>query len=196
MSAGPGDNSKLTDREEAALKMHHLKKRMAHQAVIKEAQGKMKEDANLCKADGIPVTLIDFGIKALSAEDKNTPVQKVMEQGKMLETLGLIPAWNGDLLADRATKEERIFAAGKMAGMAAIDKVSNYAAASPDDVTWRNGYAEGQRIMLEDLPNALAKKSSGRSKEEPPAGRNGEDPFTDVAGARIWASEPADGPSH
>lgn len=187
MTALAGDNSKLTEREETALKMHHLKKRMAHQAIIKSAQTKMKEDANLCKADGIPVSLIDFGIKALSAEDKNTPVQKVMDQGKMLETLGLIPAWNGDLLADRATKEEKIFAAGKMAGMAAVDKVSGYAAASADDKTWRAGYEEGQRIMLEDLPNALAKKASGRSKEEP-AATSGEDPFADSGDADEWAS--------
>lgn len=173
-----GDNSKhLTDREEAALKMHHLKKRMAHKAIILKAQTDMKEDANLCKADGIPVALIDFGIKALSAEDKATPVQKVMEQGKMLETLGLIPAWNGDLMADRATKEERIFAEGKMKGMAGVDKVSGYAAASVDDKTWRSGYEEGQRIMLEDLPKALAKKAAGRTKEAPAP--ESDDPFHD-----------------
>ena len=171
-----GDNSKqLTDHEEAALKMHHLRRRMAHKAKIAAVQAEMKTDANLCKADGIPVALIDFGIKALSAEDKTTPIQKLMDQGKMLETLCLIPAWNGDLLADRSTKEERIFAEGKMKGMAAVDKVSGYAAGSADDKTWRSGYEEGQRIMLEDLPRAMAKKAATRTKEAPPV--DNDDPF-------------------
>lgn len=169
------NSQELTDAEEQALKMHHLRKRMKHKADLKAVQDLMKSDANLCKADGIPVSLIDFGIKALSAEDKNTPVQKIMDQGKMLETLGLIPAWNGDLMADRATKEERIFAEGKMKGMCGVDRVSNYAGGSEDDKTFLRGYDEGQRIMREDLPNALKKKQSSRTNEEPPAG--GEDPF-------------------
>jgi hypothetical protein len=171
-----GDNSNmLTDSEEVALKMEYLRKRMAHKAKIAEVQAAMKVDANLCKADGISVWLIDFGIKALSAEDKKTPIQRLMDQGKMLEDLCLIPKWNGDLLADRATKEERIFADGKMKGMAGVDKVSGYAAASADDVTWRQGYEEGQRIMREDLPSAQAKKVASRTKEAPPPGSD--DPF-------------------
>lgn len=198
MMTAAGHNSKvLTDNEDFALKMHHLRKRMARKAELKQLQELMKEEASLIKADGITVGLIDFGIKALGAEDKNTPVNKLMNEGKMLSDLGLIPAWNADLMADRATRSEKVFAAAKVRGASGLDRSTDYPPGSQDDKDDLAGWKEGQRIMAEDFSSGMAKRnaaSGSTSKEEPPA--SGNDPFGTTEDALEWAKASPTDPKH
>ncbi|MBD8556325.1 hypothetical protein IFT84_17595 [Rhizobium sp. CFBP 8762] len=171
-----GHNSgDLTENEEKALFFHHTRKNMATKAKIKALQAEMKQDRKLAQADGIVLSRIDFAEKALAAEDKSTITQKVNDQLKIMEWLHIIPAYNEDLLADRAPREEKIEGQGEIAGLAAVDRVSTYAANSEDDRAWLRGYDRGQAIMRDNLEKALTKKQANRTNEEPEG--DGSDPF-------------------
>jgi hypothetical protein len=177
-----GDNSKtLTEDEEKALFFHHLRKDMATKAQIKALQDICKKDRKIAQADGFALSRLDFAEKALDAEDKTTITQKVNDQLKIMEWLHIIPAYNSDLFADRAPKEERIEGQGEIAGLAGVERVSNYSAASEDDKAWLRGYDRGQEIMRQNLEKAMTKKNSQKSKEEPAA--DGDDPFADSEAA-------------
>lgn len=175
MTSSIGDNSKeLTESEEKALFFHHLRKDMSTKGKIKELQAQQKADRKLCQADGFALSRLDFAQKALGADDKSTITQKVEDQLKIMEWLNIIPAYNNDLFADRAPKEEKIEGQGQIAGLAGVDRVSGYAAGSEEDKTWLRGYDQGVSIM-DHLKSARAKKDSIRSKEAPPS--DSDDPF-------------------
>lgn len=111
--------------------------------------------------------------------------QKKVDNFNMLKRnrirLGLITDdRKGDLLADRVTNEQMIYAAGVEAGLAGLDRVSKkYGAGSTEDKTWLSGWDEGQRIARENLQSAMEKRNAAKQKathEEPPASF-GSDPF-------------------
>jgi len=179
--ATTGHNSnELTADQEKAHFFSHLRKDMATQAKIKTLQDQRKADRKIAQAEDIALSRIDFAQKALNAEDKSTITQRVNDQLKIMEWLHIIPAYNEDLLADRAPREEKVEGQGEIAGLAGIDRVSNYAAASADDKAWLRGYDRGQAIMRDNLEEAMKKKNASSSKEEPSAPA-GEDPFADAA---------------
>ncbi|API52889.1 hypothetical protein BMW22_15800 [Rhizobium leguminosarum] len=179
-TAAIGDNSKdLTENEEKALFFFHVRKDMASKAKLKEIQAQIKADRKLAQADSIALSRIDFAEKALDADDKTTITQKVNDQLKIMEWLNIIQAYNNDLFANRAPKEEKIEGQGEIAGLAAAERVSNYAAASADDKAWLRGYDRGQAIMRDNLEKAMMKKRAKSSKEEPPA--SGSNPFPKAA---------------
>lgn len=171
-----GHNSgELTPDQEKAHFFHHMRKDMATQAKIKALQDERKKDRKLAQSEDIALSRLDFAQKALSAEDKSTITQKVNDQLKIMEWLHIIPAYNEDLLADRAPREEKIEGQGEIAGLAGIDRVSNYAAGSEDDRAFLRGYDRGQAIMRDNLEAAMSKKNVAKTNEEPPA--DGSDPF-------------------
>lgn len=186
MSATVGDNSnKLTEDEEKALFFYHVRNDMALKAKRKEIDAQIKAGRKIAQSDDIVLSRIDFCEKALDAEDKTTITQKVNDQLRIMEWLHIIPAYNNDLFADRAPKEEKIEGQGEIAGLAAKDRVSGYAAASADDKAWLHGYDRGQAIQRDNVETAMKKKRATKSKEEPPS--DGEDPFGSVEDAREWA---------
>lgn len=161
-----GDNSKLTEKERKALFYHHMRKRMAHKAQIKEIQASMKEDAKLAQADGVVIGHLDFAMKALDADDKKTITENFIAEGEILTWLGLTPGFQADLLTDRAPAIERIENNGRNAGLAGKARESGYAAKSDEDKAWLRGYDDGQKIMRDNLEEAMNKANSKRMAED------------------------------
>lgn len=182
MTAPIGDNTKLNDEERQALWGHHVRRRIAihgEREAVKAKETEAKKDA---KNDGISEQEMKDFLDCMLSDDP----QKKVDNFNMLKRnrirLGLIQDdRKGDLLADRVTNEQMIYAAGVEAGLAALDRVSKkYAAGSPEDRAWLDGYDEGQRIARENLQSAMEKRNAAKqaaTNEEPPA--DGDDPFSE-----------------
>lgn len=172
-----GHNSQLTDEERQALWGYHVQKRVALRRegeAVKAREATAKKDS---KNDGISEQEMKDFLDCMLSDDK----QKKVDQFNMLKRnrirLGLIvDDSKGDLLADRVTTEQMIFAAGVEAGLAALDRVSKYGAASSEDKTWLSGWDEGQRIARDNLQSAMEKRNAAKTNEEPVST---DDPFPD-----------------
>lgn len=174
MMAEIGHNNELTDNERQALFGDHVRKDLKIREQIELLTVQKKANRKVAQNDGFPSSKIDHYVKALTAEDKQKPVDRHREQRENLIWLGLInDDPQGDLLADRATKEQRIFAAGQAIGLVAGERASGYDAAGADDKTWLAGYDDGQRIVRENLESAMKKRAAAMNKESPPPA----DPF-------------------
>lgn len=179
-AAAAGHNNELTEKERQALFGHHVRKDVEIAAQIKQLSETKKANRKLAQNDGFPSSKLDHYVKALTAEDKQKPVDRYNEARENLVWLGLIHEdLQGDLLADRATKEQRIFAAGQAAGLVAAEPVSNYAGGSTEDKEWLSGWKAGQAIVRENLESAMKKRSAALNKETPPPS----DPFPTSAPA-------------
>lgn len=179
MASKIGDNSKiLTEKERLALFGHHVRTDIKLATEIEALKVEKKANRKLAQNDGFPASKLDHFVRVLSAEDKQKPVDKMRSERENLIWLGLIQDDpNGDLLADRATKEQRIFAAGQAIGLVAGDRVSGYDGGSVDDKTWLSGYDDGQRIVRENLQSAMEKLNAEKATDQPPA----DDPFPEGA---------------
>lgn len=175
-----GHNSVLTDKEADALFGHHLRRRVA----IHRKREELKAEEAKCKADskndGIPEAEIKDYLDCFFATDKQKKVDKFKLNQRTLIRLGLISeASQKDLLADRATNDQKIYAAGYAAGLCAADRVSNYDAGSADDRMFLDGYDDAQAVVRDNFQAAMEKRLAARTKEEPPAEvADGQDPFS------------------
>ncbi|MDX0572149.1 hypothetical protein GOD68_18135 [Sinorhizobium medicae] len=181
MTPTAGHNSQLTEQEQQALWGHHVRKRIA---LVREKEA-LNAQEKVLKADAKNDQISEKELKDFLDCMLTDDPQKKVDQFNMLKRnrirLGLIiDDRKGDLLADRVTTEQMIFAAGVEAGLAALDRVSKYGAASPEDKAWLSGYDDGQRIARENLQSAMEKRQAERSREEPAADPNA-DPFPDAA---------------
>lgn len=159
-------NTDLTPLERQALFGHHVRKDLELEARIAALKAEKKAARKIATNDGFPSSKMDHYTKALSADDKQKPVDKHRSEKENLIWLGLIhDEPNGDLLADRATKEQRIFAAGQALGLVGGDRVSNYDGGSADDKTWLSGYDDGQRILRDNLESAMNKRNAVKASE-------------------------------
>jgi hypothetical protein len=182
--ASAGHNTQLNDEERQALWGHHIQKRLSLKRQRDELSALEKELDKDAKNDGISKAEMKDFIDVMSSDNP----QKKVDDFNMLKRnrirLGLIQDdRKGDLLADRVTNEQMIYAAGVEAGLAALDRVSKkYQAGSTEDKTWLSGWDEGQRIARENLQSAMEKRNAAKqatTNEEPPA--TGDDPFADAA---------------
>lgn len=175
--AGHNSNT-LTEQERQALWGHHVSKRLNLMRRIEELKAEEKKLKADSKNDGLAEVEVKDYLEVMTSGDK----QKIADKFNMLKRnrirLGLIADdRQADLLADRVSTEQMIFAAGVEAGLAALDRVSKYSGGSSEDKHWLAGYDDGQRIARENLQSAMEKKLRERSKEEPPAQSDGDDPF-------------------
>lgn len=177
---GMGDNSRLTEQERRTLFAHHFRHDMAVEAKMRALKEERKENRLKAKAAGFPASKIDHYLKSFYAEDQQKPVDKLRSDRENLAWLGLIPDDpKGDLLADRATNEQTIYAKGHNAGLLNLERVSGYDAGSSDNRTWLDGYDKGQQEFKDNLAAALAKIEVDQTNEEPEA--DGSDPFPAAA---------------
>ncbi|MCZ7488205.1 hypothetical protein [Rhizobium rhizogenes] len=173
-----GHNSKLTEAESQALWGHHTRKRVAlyhDQQAMKETEAKYKADA---KNDGISEKDLKDFIELTFTTDKQKKIDEFARRKRIMINSGLIPDdRHGDLLTDRVGKLEMIYAEGFQAGLAALDRVSKQNGGGDEDREWLRGYDDAQKVMLENLQAAMEKRNACKSKEEPPANTDGDDPF-------------------
>lgn len=172
-----GHNSKLTEQEKQALWGHHVRHKLAHKRAQEElkADGK-KLDAD-AKNDGFSKAELDDFIDLMTTTDQQKKVDKFNMLKRNRIRLGLIhDDRKGDLLSDRVTSLEMLFAAGVEGGLAALERVSKHAPGSDEDRAYLDGYDQGQKIQRENLQAAMEKSMAARSKEEPVTN---DDPFTD-----------------
>jgi len=170
-----GHNSKeLTETERKALFFHHMRKRIAHNAVIEEANAAKKADAKLAQADKIVVGDLDYAIRTLNAEDRLTITDRFLAHGEVLTWLNVIPGFQSDLLRDRAPAIERIEGEGELAALAGKDAISPYDKGSNEVLAWLRGWDKGQGIMRDNLQSAMekinARLADDDSDEEDEAG--------------------------
>lgn len=171
------NSTELTEEERQALWGHHIKKALAVRRQINELKAVAKKNASDAKNDGFSKAELDDFLDLMTTDDPQKKVDKFNMLKRNRIRLGLIQDdRKGDLFADRVTTQQMIFAAGVEAGLAALDRVSKYAAGSDEDRAFLDGYDDGQRIARDNLQAAMEKKNRERSKEEPaPSGEN--DPF-------------------
>ncbi|MDP9809386.1 hypothetical protein J2W42_002234 [Rhizobium tibeticum] len=177
-----GHNTALNDEEKQALWGHHVRRRLAlkhKRDDLAEEEKTAKKDA---KNDGFAEAEIKDFIDCMTTDDPQKKVDNFNMLRRNRIRLGLIQDdRKQDLLGDRVTNEQMIYAAGVEAGLAALDRVSKkYQGGSSEDRAWLDGYDEGQRIARENLQSAMEKRNAAKAattNEEPPAG--GDDPFTE-----------------
>ncbi|MFP5078281.1 hypothetical protein ACLE20_13315 [Rhizobium sp. YIM 134829] len=183
MTTAVGHNSKLTEQEHQALWGHHVSKKVDLRRRMDDLKAEEKKlDADL-KNDGFSKAEVKDYLDCMLSDDK----QKKVENFNMLKRnrirLGLIPDdRNADLLADRVTTQEMIFASGVEAGLAGLNDTTRYAKGSDEERAYLDGYAEGQRIARENLKSAMDKRNAAKAANanEAPAADGG-DPFADAA---------------
>lgn len=174
-----GHNSgELTEGERKALFFHHLRKRMVHNAAIKEAQDAKKDDGKLAQADHVVLGDLDYAIKAITADDKKTVTDRFVAEGEILTWLGLSAGFQSNMFRDRAPAMERIAKEGERAGYAATERESGYGPGSDEDNTWLNAYDAAQKQMAVDLEAAMLKRNA-ETDDLIKGGGADEEPFPD-----------------
>ncbi|MEN5278107.1 hypothetical protein ABE527_14280 [Brucella sp. TWI432] len=163
-----GDNSKLTPGEYDALLMDRVRKELAYQAEIDAINVKRKADRKQTQSYGITLGELDFTCKTLQAEDKDKVLDAHRRRSNILALLKLAPA-QGDLFTDSRPYIDQVFDQGKVAGLAAKDRTSEFMDGSDEDQAWLRGYDEGQSEARENLRTAMEKlnaASEGDSEDD------------------------------
>ena len=177
--ADVGHNSKK-DQERRLLFAHYHRIDRDLEFKRRALNEQKKANRQNAKAAGFPSSKLDHYLKSFLAEDQDKPVLRHQSDREDLMWLGLIPdSPQGDLLADRATKEQMIAAKGFHAGLTGLDRVSGYDAGSADDKLWLESFDAGRAEYETEIPDILARINAAASKEEPAA--ESEDPFADAA---------------
>jgi hypothetical protein len=166
------------ERERRTLFSYYHRKDRDIAAQIRELNEQKKSNRQNAKASGFPAAKLDHYLKSFLAEDQQKPVDKHKSERENLIWLGLVHENpQGDLLADRATKEQMIQAKGFHAGLTGLDRVSGYDAGSADDKLWLESFDAGRAEYETEIPDILARITAAASKEEPAADG---DPFPDA----------------
>lgn len=163
-----GDNSKLTEQEHQAIWGHHVSRGLAVRRRMDEVKADAKVNVTDAKNDGFSKAEIDDFLDLMTTDDPQKKVDKFNMMKRNRIRLGLIPDdRKSDLLADRVTNLEMIFASGVEAGLAGLDRVSKHSAGGDEDRAFLDGYDEGQRIVRDNLQSAMEKRNAARKKDEP-----------------------------
>lgn len=166
-----GDNSRLTPGEYDALLMHCARKEISYQAELAEIQTRRKADRKQFQSYGFTLNEIDYLVKAMEAEDKDKVLDKHRRQAHALSLLKLAPA-QGDLFTDNRPYLDQVFDQGKVAGLAAKDRVSEFMDGSDEDQAWLRGYDEGQAEARENLRTAMEKINAAADDESDESGED------------------------
>ena len=161
--AEAGDNIKA-ENERKSLFFHHLRKRMASNADIKEAQESKKLDGKIAQADGYALDDLDKAIQAIEAEDKSKITDSYIRHGEILEWLGLVPSFEPDMFRDRMPMIERREKQGELAGLANKPRESGFSKGGDDDQAWLRGFDRGQAMFNQNIGPAMEKAEQGRQQ--------------------------------
>ncbi|MBM7049700.1 hypothetical protein [Rhizobium lusitanum] len=185
MTAIAGDNTKADRERRVQFSYYHQKDRDIA-AKIRALNEEKKSNRQNAKAAGFASAKLDHYLKSFLAEDQQKPVDKLKSERENLIWLGLIPDNpQGDLLSDRADREQLVAAKGFHAGLNNLDRVSGYDGGSSDDKHWLESYDAGKKEYDTTIPDILARAKAAASKEEPASDG---DPFANSGDADEWAS--------
>ena len=162
-----GDNQKAERQRRVQFSYYHQKDRDIA-AKIKALNEEKKANRQNAKAAGFTSAKLDHYLKSFLAEDQQKPVDKHRSERENLIWLGLIQDDpQGDLLSDRASREQLVQAKGFHAGLNALDRVSGYDAGSSDDKLWLESYDAGRKEYETEIPDLLKRAEAERTNEEP-----------------------------
>jgi hypothetical protein len=174
------NDTEKAERERRTLFSYYHRKDRDIAAQIRELNEQKKSNRQNAKASGFPAAKLDHYLKSFLAEDQQKPVDKHKSERENLIWLGLVHENpQGDLLADRATKEQMIQAKGFHAGLTGLDRVSGYDAGSADDKLWLESFDAGRAEYETEIPDILARITAAASKEEPIS--DSDDPFAEAS---------------
>lgn len=162
----PGPDHNATELQKKSLVFYHARKRIAHNAAIKEVQDAKKEDGLKAKADleqyGIKLKDVDFLIEAMQAEDQKVVEGRFKIHGMMLSWLNIAPGFQPDMFNDRMPQRERIENSGELAGYRNAVRESGYDKASDENQWWLAGYDRARKLDMDNLADALEKAEKSR----------------------------------
>ncbi|UIY28730.1 hypothetical protein LZK73_18565 [Neorhizobium galegae] len=185
-------NTKLTDEERQKLFAHMFGKVLAADLARRAAAEDMKAVKKLAASYDKTFTAqkFDHFLKCHFGEDDQKPVDRLKSDRENLEWAGIIsPTSKGDLLAqvDRVDGEQLIQGKGYLAGLLKAPRVSGYDAGHADDKLWLQSYDAGRAEADVGIPDIIARLEANNSKEEPPAGSDGKDPFENAPDGDEWS---------
>lgn len=181
----------ISEADKAILWSIHTRKVRELKAQAKEITKQIADQTADAKNDGFDKKEILDYVDVMTSDDQKKHITKFNMMKRNRIRLGLIPDdRGGDLLADRATREQLIEADGYECGLNGFERVSKQSAGSPDDKLWLLAYHRGQddyglnwqRVMEEKKARREA-QDAANSKESPPASPT-DDPFA-MSGASI-----------
>jgi uncharacterized protein (UPF0335 family) len=183
MKADPTKET-ISEADKAILWSIHTRKVRELKAKAKEIKKLIDDQTADAKNDGFDKKEVLDYVDVMTSDDQKKHITKFNMMKRNRIRLGLIPDdRGGDLLADRATREQLIEADGYECGLNGFERVSKQSAGSADDKLWLKAYQRGQddygqnwqRVMEEKKARREAEEAAS-SKESPPA--TGEDPFS------------------
>lgn len=161
-----GDNSRLTAAESRALHFHHFNAIEAQKATVKAAQDVLKKMRKTAKADGCVMADLDYMARCADLEDPSIVPAELSRRAEIASWFALPVNFQPDMFTDRTPIDDRAFEEGKAAGLRGKDPTPAYDENSVPGQAWLKGWHDGQRIMREDLQNAMEKSLASKRKVE------------------------------
>jgi uncharacterized protein (UPF0335 family) len=179
---------KISDADKAVLWSIHTRKIREMKAKVKDLNNQIKDQTADAKNDGFDKKEILDYVEVMTSDDQKKHVDKFNMMKRNRIRLGLIPDdRGGDLLTDRASREQLIDADGYECGLNGFERVSKMSAGSPEDKLWLSAYQRGQndyganwQRVMEEKQARRAAEDAAKSNEEPPA-KPGSDPFASAS---------------
>ncbi|TCL70621.1 hypothetical protein [Rhizobium sp. BK251] len=169
MTAAAGHNAEKAERDRRVTFSYYHRKDREIAARMRELAEQKKSNRQNAKAAGFASAKLDHYLKSFLAEDQDKPVDKHRSERENLIWLGLIhDNPQGDLLADRASREQLIAAQGFHAGLNGLDRISSYAAGSTEDKAWLESYEAGKKEYETIVPDIVARIEAASDPEAPP----------------------------
>lgn len=171
-----GHNSgELSPAEHKALYMHHFRAIEAQTAVMQRENTERKRLRKLAKADGIPLSDIDFGLRCSQIEDQSIIADQMMRESQIAQFFALPVGVQTGFDFEREPINDRAKREGNAAGYAGRDRVAPYDETSKPGQAWLKAYDAGKAQADGDTESALQKVKARAAREAEDDGENDPD---------------------
>lgn len=187
-----GHNSgDLSPAEHKALYMHHFREIEAQTAVVARENEERKRLRKLAKADGIPLSDIDFGLRCATIEDQQIIADQMIRESQIAQFFSLPVGVQSSMDFEAEPINDRARREGENAGYQGRDRVAPYDETSRPGQAWLKAYDKG-KAAYEGLKESALQKI--KAKAERDAADDGEnDPDDDEAGDDAESEDEAAG---
>jgi uncharacterized protein (UPF0335 family) len=167
----------VSEADKAILWSIHTRKVREMKAKIKELNKQIADQTADAKNDGFDKKEILDYVEVMTSDDQRKHIKTFEMMKRNRIRLGLIPDdRGGDLLADRASREQLIEADGYECGLNGFERVSKMDAGSADDKLWLAAYQRGQNAYAANWQRVMEEKQARRAAED--ATKTGREPPT------------------